>query len=220
LTNQLDIHRPVCTEVATGVRIAQGGDVVGQGVKPDVDHMPLVARHRNTPGKGGTGYREVPQPLLQKRNDLVPLGAGLDKVGVGFNVGQQAFAIGAHFEKIGLFLQFLHRPVAVRALAVLSLGLGPEGLTGGAVPVLILTQIDIALIHQLLEDVADTLLVALLSGADEVTVGDTQLFPQGLKSLDHAVGQFKRRFTGRLGCLFEPSVHARRCRSEKRHHTL
>ncbi len=117
-------------------------------------------------------------------------------------MGQQALAIGAHPEEIGFFLELFHRTVAVRALAVLGLGLGPEGLTRGAVPVLVLTQIDVTPVHQLFEDMADTLLMAFLGGADEVAVGDAQFFPQCLEPLDHAVGQFKRCLTGRQGRLF------------------
>src|SRR6185369_4544823 len=125
---------------------------------------------RNAPGKGGAGYGQVAQTLLDKGDDLVALALGLDEIRMGVDVCQKLLLVLAHAEEIGFLLELFHRTVAIGAASFNQLGLGPEGFAGGTVPVLIFTQIDVALIEDVLEDVSDTLLVAFLCRADKVVV--------------------------------------------------
>src|SRR5690606_41314008 len=66
-----NVHRPVRLDRAFLIRIAQGSDVVGQGIEPDVDDMPFVSGNRNAPIEGGPGDGEVAQAFLYEGNDLV-----------------------------------------------------------------------------------------------------------------------------------------------------
>jgi len=52
LADEVGISWPELREIARFFGIAQGGDVVCQGVEPDVDDVALVARHRDPPGEG------------------------------------------------------------------------------------------------------------------------------------------------------------------------
>src|SRR5690606_28699873 len=93
-------------------------------------------------------------------------------------MGQQAVHILAHPEKVALLPDLFHRTVAVGAVPVHQLPLGPEGFAGGAVPPLVLAEIDVSLIHQALEDLLGHPLVPLLGRPDEVVVGDVQAIPE------------------------------------------
>ena len=72
--------------------IADGGDVVQQGVKPDVDRLLGVERDRNSPGESFPGDRHVLQLGLDEVDDLVPAALGLDEVGVRVVVREQPVA--------------------------------------------------------------------------------------------------------------------------------
>jgi hypothetical protein len=52
LADNVNVTRPEFAELTILVRIAEGADVVGQGVEPDIDDMFLVARNRDSPGEG------------------------------------------------------------------------------------------------------------------------------------------------------------------------
>ncbi len=109
--------------------------------------MALVARHRDTPGEGRARDGKVAQSLADKGQDLVAPALGLDEIGDCLDMGQELLLVLAHAEEIGLLLELLRRPVAVGALEVDELCLGPERFAGGAVPVLVFPQVDVALGH-------------------------------------------------------------------------
>ena len=57
---------------------SHGGDVVGQSVQPNVNHMLGVKIHRHAPGKAGAGDTQVFETGLDEVVDhLVDPGAGL-----------------------------------------------------------------------------------------------------------------------------------------------
>ena len=67
---------------------------------------------------------------------------------------------------------------AIRALAVDELRLRPEGFAGRAVPALIGTLVDIALVIELLKDFLNGLLMIIVRRADEFIIGDIHQLPQ------------------------------------------
>jgi len=82
LADHVQIRRPEGAELlALGVRIAGGGDVVGQRVEPDIHDMRRIARHRDAPAEAGARHREVAQPRLDERDDLVRRALGAMKSG-------------------------------------------------------------------------------------------------------------------------------------------
>ncbi len=137
------------------VLIAQGGDVVEQGVHPHVDHVAWVKVHGDAPGEAGAGDAQVLQAGLDEVvHHLVDPAAGLQEVGVLQQVPDPVGVL-AQAEEIGLLLGVHDLPAAVGALAVHQLALGPEGLAGLAVFALIGALIDVPLVVHLLEDLLD-----------------------------------------------------------------
>ena len=182
LADDMDVSGPVLGEVfaaAVGV-VAQGGDIVGEGVQPDIDHMAVVKAHRDAPLEGGTGDAEVLQAGFQEVVDhfLFP-GLGDDEVGVFLDVLHEPVLVFAHPEEVGLLLGGLDGAAAVGAAAVLQLALGPEGFTGGAVHAGVLAFIDVTLVIEPLEDFLNHLFVVVVGGADKVVVAGVHGVPDG-----------------------------------------
>ncbi len=112
---------------------------------------------------------------------------------------EQLILIFAHPEEVGLFLEFGGGATAVRAVAFEQLSFGPESFTGCAIPVFIVTEVNIAVGFNLFKLLLDRMFVSFLSRANEVGMGDIQLFPERLKTFHHPVCQFQRGFAIGLG---------------------
>ena len=65
-----------------GAAPAQGGDVVGQRIEPDVDDVLLVARHGDAPVEAGAGDGEIAQAALHEGDDFVAARLRPDEVGM------------------------------------------------------------------------------------------------------------------------------------------
>ena len=168
---------------------ADASEVVGQGVEPHVDHVLRIFWYGDAPGEGGARDRQVAQPLADEGEDLVAAAHRLDELRVGLDVGQQRLLVPGHAEEVAGFLELLGGPVAVRAVALHELVLGPERLAGGAVPVLVLPQVDVAVVLDPAEEFLHRLPVRRLGGAHETGVGDVEHFPQVLEAGHHPIGQ-------------------------------
>ena len=183
LAHKVDVSRPVLVVIGQVVAaVAQSSDIVGQCVHPHIHHMLGVKVHRHAPGKAGAGNTQVAQALLDEVNHLVFAALRLDELGVLFIQLQNAVAVFGKTEEIGLFLSPFDLTAAVGAFAVLQLGLGPESLTVGAVPALILALIDLPAVVQLFENLLHALDVIVVGGADKTVIADIQKFPQILEN--------------------------------------
>ena len=66
-TDDMDVGRPEIFKITLFVvRIAKGGDVVVEGIEPHIDHMLIVAGHRDPPRETGAGDRQVTQSFADK----------------------------------------------------------------------------------------------------------------------------------------------------------
>jgi hypothetical protein len=101
----------------------------------------------------------------------------------------------AHTEEIRLFLELISRPTAVRTVAVEQVGLGPEGLAWCAIPIFILTEVNISLGLNVAEDLLNGQLVALLRCPDEIGIRDVELVPERLEAFNYAIGELKGSFS-------------------------
>ena len=92
LTDDMEIRRPVMgvlLSTAVGM-IPDAGDVVGQGVQPDVHHMIGIEIHRDSPFEGGAGNTEIGQSRLEEIVDhLVAAGIRLDEIRILLVILQQ-----------------------------------------------------------------------------------------------------------------------------------
>ena len=71
------------------------------------------------------------------------------------DVLEEGFSVFAHAEEVRFLLELFRGPAAVGAAAVHELGLGPEGLAGGAVPVLVLAEVDVPFGLDILEELEE-----------------------------------------------------------------
>jgi len=142
-------ERPVVLVVVGAV--AEGGDVVGERVDPDVGDVLLVLWQRDAPAEGAPADRQVAerpvfQAELELAEDLVVPGLGPDGVRVGLVVRDQLRQVLGEPEEVGGFLVPLERPAADGALVIARLGvvLADEGLLAGVVPAAVAAEVDVA----------------------------------------------------------------------------
>ncbi len=163
--------------MATGV-IPQCGDIVGQGIQPDINHMFRIKFHRNTPGKAGSGNAQIRQPWLEEIVDHFFLsGFGGYEIRIGFDVLFQLFLVFGHLEKVGFFFGFFCLSPAFGANAVMNLGIGEKGFARGAIPSFIFTFIDVTLGIQLIENGCHGFFMIFIGGPDEFVVGGIHQIP-------------------------------------------
>ena len=176
LADEVQVGGPELLKLLGGLLpavVADAGDVVGQGVQPDVHHVLGVELHRDAPLEAGAGHAQVLQAGEQEVvHHLVLPGHGLDELRVVVDIVDEPLGVLAHLEEVGLLLGGAHFPAAVGALAVYKLALGPEALAGGAVQALVGALVDVPFVVQVFEDLLDFLLVVIVGGADEVVVRD------------------------------------------------
>ena len=189
LSHQVDIGGPVAVVEGTVARVIQGRDVVGQGVEPDVENVLGIGREGDPPTERGPADAQVPEPGGDEGDDLIAPGLREDEFGVGPVVFEQGALVLGEAEKVALLRDALHRVPLVGALSVHQLRLGEKGLAPGAVPAFVSPLDDVSAGEDPLEDPEDTLLVAMLRGADEIIVGDPEPLPERVVALDHLIGQ-------------------------------
>ncbi len=201
LADQVDVGREGLLELGRVGPVADGGGVVEQRVDPDVDDVLRVPGDLHAPVEGRARDRQVLQALLDEADDLVAGRLGLDEAGVGGVELQQSRGVGGELEEVVLLLQHLHGLLVdgaellpgVLALAVDQVGGGLVLLAADAVRALVTALVDLALVVQILHELLDPGRVPVLGGADEVVVGDFQVFPEGLpRLLDQLVGPLLR----------------------------
>ena len=194
LAHQMDVGRPVFIELFRIIQIADRSQVVGQGIKPYINNVLFINRHRNAPVKGSTGNAQILHALLDEVNHLIAAGNRLDKIRIFLNVLQKAVSVLADLEEISLLGYLLHRTVAVRAASLLvQLQLGPVAFTRRAVQACISSLVNIPLVINAAENLLHYLLMAFFRGADKIVIGDVQHFPQVLKACHDRIYIFNWR---------------------------
>ena len=183
LAHQVQICGPIFSIQAVVVGIeAQLGNVVGQGVQPNVYHVLFVKGDGNAPLEAGAGYAKILQAGKQEvLQHLVGAAHRLDEFRMGLDVLNEPVRILGKPEEIAFLLNLFHRPAAIRAAAVHQLALQPEAFAGGAIQALIAGFINIPLVVELLEDLLHRLNMVIVGGAHEAVVGDVHQLPQGLE---------------------------------------
>src|SRR5680860_349019 len=183
---------------------AECGDVVEQGVEPDVHALLGVPGQPHPPLQLGTRERDVLQPPLDEGDRLVAAEIRHDEVGPflveAFELGLE----GGEAEEPVLLAQLLQLDLVDRAgLAGAKLALGLEVGAARAVPAFPDALVDPAVVVDALHDLGDALGVARVGGADEEVVGRVDGRHQRFELGGVAVGQLLRRHTLALGGVLD-----------------
>ena len=115
----------------------------------------------------------------------------------------QTVRVLAHPEEVGLLRSLFHLASAVGAFAVHQLSVGEEGFAGSAVPALIVTLVNVALLVQFLENVSNRTLVIIVGGADEMIVGGVHQIPDAADLAGHTVHVFLGLNAGVSGLILD-----------------
>ena len=181
LTDQMEICRPVLIEKLAAIAICvitDTGDVVGQCIQPYIGNMLGIEINRNSPGEAGAGYTQILKTRLKEViYHLVLTGYRLNEFGMFVIVLHQTVRILGHLEEVSFLGCLGYRASTVRTLAIYQLGFCPEGFARGAVPSLICSLIDIALVEELPEDLLNLLLMVLIGRTHELVIGRIHKIP-------------------------------------------
>jgi len=111
--------------------------------------------------------------------------------------------VSAHPEKIVFFLTVYGGAIMLRALTVNQFLCGIEPFTANTILAAVGAKVDISLVVNLLEDIAHYSFVKLISGADEVVVGNIKTWPGLAKQLADLVSVGLRIFTCGSGGFYD-----------------
>ena len=186
-------HRPVRIE-SLAVGPPEDGDVIDERVEPDVRHVALVERQRDTPRQYvfRTADRQVSERTLQEREHLVAIALRSDGFRVVVQVADEPVLVRAHPEEVVVLRGELRRDVVVGAFAVHQFVLVEEPFAAGTVEALVRVVVDLALVVHPLEDGAHHVRVALFGRTDEIVVLDVHRRPERAELLRDAVGPLLR----------------------------
>ena len=111
------VHAGPIFFVLAGVCLAvsEGGDVVGQRVEPDVDHVLGIVRHRDAPGERAAADRKIAQAAAHKRQHFVAPRFRTDEVWLLGVELDELVGEGGKFEVIIFFVNGFGRASAIGA---------------------------------------------------------------------------------------------------------
>jgi len=203
LADHVKIGRPQLRVVRrSDIGIADGGDVVGEGVEPHVHHVLLVPGHRNAPGETGPRDGQILQAAADEAHHLVAPALRCDEVGVVLVEFQQAILPGREAEEIArLFHPFdlgAARGDLLARRAVAQFALAIEGLVAHRVPARIGVEIDLAALDERRPQRLRRADVPFLGGPDEIVVREAPRLGQGAEVPRHAVREGLRVDAGLL----------------------
>lgn len=162
-----------------------GGEVVKQGIDPDINRLLWVAGHRDAPSAGpGTRDGDIVETLIDAREDFVFTCLGLNEGRMRFDVFSQPIGVGGETEKIVLFALTHERLTIERTFVIVFLCLVFRDVffLPGVVPAFVFALIHITALHELGDVFDDFVFMSILRGADEVIVGHAELLKGLLKS--------------------------------------
>jgi len=172
------------------VGISDAGDVVDQGVEPDIGDKIFVEGQGNSPGEATlrAGDAEIFQGFPEERQGFVAVTLRSDEIRILFNVLDQPVLILAHPEEIVALLPVLRFALVIGTQAVHQLLFHVEAFAADAVESLVVAEVDVAGVIDLLEDHPYDPDMIFIGGADEVIVVDVQFRPEGPELGADAVG--------------------------------
>src|SRR5882762_1164752 len=212
LADDVEVGRPQPLVARLGE--SRGGQIIDQGVEPDIDRLVRIAGEGNAPRQSLAGDRDVLQPVFNQAHHLVAPDLRLDAELAGRDELEEPLAVRAEAEKvIALFGGDEVERGMLDAMPVRDLGRLLELLAAGAIQSLIVRDVQIfgPLLLDALQQRDDAAHVARLRRADPVVVAALEPAPVVGEGLRHPVDPLARRNGGagrrlnhRLAVLVHP----------------
>src|SRR6202048_4454107 len=201
----MNVGGPVAPVRVALVGESNAGDVVGQGVHPDIHDMVGVAGNLDAPVERGSGNRQVSQSAFDEADDFVLARVGANEVRLTGVERQQLVLIRGQFEEIAFLLDPFDRralrPASYVVVAQDGFVFGVIGFVAYGIPAGVAVQINIAIVGHPLPNRLAGAMMLFFRGADETVERDIQtlihlLEPQGIACRD-----FQRRQLLKFGGL-------------------
>src|SRR5579883_2289712 len=161
---------------------ADGAEIRGEGVEPDVEDVRLFAGNGNAPADGGAGDAEVFQAAFDEADDFVSASFRLNEFGILAIEIEQRFLESGKFEEIVFFGDGFQRTIAIRA-EIAGIGLGDEGVVVNAVEAGVMAFINVAVLAALAEEPLDGAHVLEIGGADKFVGRNAEFVPESAPSV-------------------------------------
>ena len=144
LGDEMLADRPEAVE-SFPIGVIDAGQVIDQGIEPDIGDVVFVERQRNPPLQAafGPGDAKVLQGFLQKSQHLVAVTLRADEVRILLDVVDQPLLVFAHAEEIILLLDELRLGPVVGAFPVHQLFFGEESLAAAAIMPAVFAEVDV-----------------------------------------------------------------------------
>ena len=159
------------------------GDVIGEGVEPDVGDERGVERDGDAPVEagGGPGTAEVFERIVfEETEDFIAAIVGFDEIGVGFDVIDEPRLVFAEAEIVVVFDQFDDLAVeGIESAVGEAVLFGEERFLSGRVVAAVFGLVEVAGFVESSEDGLNDFAVTRGGGADEIVVGEVEAFGQG-----------------------------------------
>ena len=163
----LHLRPELLAQILAGPREGERAQIVDERVRPDVGDLSLVPRQWDAPRLAGATDREVAQAAGDEALDLVEPEVRLHEVGPLGEQLEQLVLVGREAEEVVLLLDPFRLGVVERALAVDELVFGLERLAPDAVEPCVDVLVDIAVVVDPLQELADERLVPFVARPDE-----------------------------------------------------
>ena len=168
--------------------VAYRGDVVKQGIKPDINGEFGIKGYADPPRFAASGDVDILELRFDKADDLVAAAFGLDEVGVFLVKFKQFVPKRAQGEKPARLLPPQGRGVVDRAILLfIELALGLERFAPVAVPPFVAPLVNVPVVFDLLDERLTTLVVALFAGLNEIGKAQVEGAPNFLELFGHIV---------------------------------
>src|SRR5438094_10594287 len=103
--NDMQVRRPPRLELRRVAAIADAGDVVGEGVAPHIDDVPVVSREWDAPTDGRARDAEITESTPDDAQDFVAPTFGLSELRVLLEILQRPILVTGEPEEMVLSLQ-------------------------------------------------------------------------------------------------------------------
>ena len=184
------------------VRTADGAEIGGERVKPDVKNVRLFAGNGNAPTNGGAGDTKIFQAAFDKADDFVFAAFRLNKLGILFIEIKQRFLECGKLEEIVFFGEGFGGAAAVGTI-VTGLSVVHKSVVVDAVLAGVVAFVDVAVFAAKFEEPLHGAHVLKIRGTNEFVGRNAEFEPQCAPGVSHFGYEFGFGDTGFFSGAFD-----------------